>query len=235
MGLKVEEFLKIGPGDVLSFVGAGGKSMLIHSIGRRLVNEGRKVLIAATRPFRPPEDEKPVVFLTDERRFEHLLPHLGEHGLLVVAPSEAEDGMLAGYPPRELDTFLGVADYLLVEAEDAGGASLPMPLRDRDAPDITTVLMMVAGLDAVDDDLEPEAMGATLAAEEGLLRCRPDIEKRVLLLHKADRLKHRKIGARVAKAALDALPASFPPPRLILTSLRDLMVPLEDRESGDRE
>lgn len=226
MGLKVEDFLKIRPGDVLSFVGAGGKSMLIWSIGRRLVGEGKKVLIAATRPFRPPEDEKPVVFLTDERRFEHILPHLGEHGMLVVAPSGREDGMLSAYAPWELDTFLGVADYLLVEAEDSGGSSLPAPIVERDAPGITTVLMMVAGLDAVGDDLPPEKMGAALAAKNGLLRCRPDLERRILLLHKADRLKHRKLGARVAKAALDALPESIPEPRLLLTSLRDLMVPL---------
>ncbi|MEN8148455.1 MAG: hypothetical protein ABFS86_01455 [Planctomycetota bacterium] len=221
---KTEKFLGIVPGDVVSFVGGGGKSMLMHSIAARLAKEDRRVVCAATRDFRPAPGESPYRFLTDERPFGELMPNLQEHGTVTVAAERLEDGMLKGYRPDEIDTFTDLADYVFVEAEDAGGASLPEPVTTpRPIPRLTTVVCAVAGLDALGPDLDCAAFAEVLTDAGGILRCFPAARRIVLMLNKADRHPVRLDGARVAKLAKDDLGGEGPPVHVLLTSVKDYM------------
>ena len=225
-GSKTEEFLGIRSGDLVAFVGGGGKSMLMDSIGRRLVQEGRKVLLAATRPWRLPDTGAPKYFLTGEQPLGHLYPILGEHGIVALAPEQSPEGVLSGYAPGALRIFARMADFLFVEAEDAGGSSLPDLNPDRHIPTGTKVLLMVAGIDALGPDLDTTAFAERLTAPDGILRCRPGIDRRILLLNKADRNSKRKDAALVARKALDMLGKNGPPPKVLLTSVRDYLRPL---------
>ncbi len=225
-GSKTEEFLGIRSGDLVAFIGGGGKSMLMDSIGRRLVKEGRKVLLAATRPWRLPETGAPTVFLTGEQPLGYLKAILGEHGIVALAPERSPEGTLSGYAPGALRIFARMADYLFVEAEDAGGLSLPDPVQDRPIPTGTRVLLMVAGIDALGPDLDTTAFAEHLTAPDGILRCRPGIDRRILLLNKTDRNSKRKDAALVARKALDMLGEAVPPPKVVLTSVRDILRPL---------
>lgn len=223
---KTESFLGIRPGDVLTFIGGGGKSTLMAAIGARLVKEGRKVLHAATRPFPFEPGESPRVFYTDERPLGDLLPNLAEHGHMTIAPVRMEDGRLAGYDPKEVETYSDLADYLFVEAEDGGGSSLPAPAdAPRPVPPATTVLGTIAGLDALGPDLDCEGFAERLCHAGGPLRCRPEIKRRVLLLNKADRHSIRLDGARVAKAVAEILGPDATP-KVLITSVGDFRVPL---------
>ncbi len=223
---RTEKFLSIERGDVVSFVGGGGKSMLMDSIARRLVKEDRKVLLAATRPFRLPPGGGTQFFLTGEEPLGNLKPILSEHGLVMLAPERSDDGLFGGYAPGALRIYAAKADYLFVEAEDARGLSLPPPAEPRPIPPDTSVLFLVAGLDALGPDLDCEAFGEKLAAPGGLLTCRTDIERRVLLLNKADRNSIRRDGALVAARAFEALEEAILRPKVVLTSIRDYLRPL---------
>ena len=223
---RTEKFLGLRKGDLVAFIGGGGKSMLMDSIGRRLVKEGRKILLAATRTWRLPEAGGPTYFLTGEQPLGHLNPILGEHGIVALAPERSPDGLLSGYAPGALQTFARMADYLLVEAEDADGASLPGPVPRRAVPTGTRVLLMVAGMDALGPDLDTTAFAECLTVPGGLLRCRPGIDRRILLLNKADRNSIRKDAALVVRKALDMLGAQYPQPKVVLTSVRDYLRPL---------
>jgi hypothetical protein len=222
---RTEEFLGIRPGDVVTFVGGGGKSTLIHTIARRLAREDRTVVTTATRPFRPEAGDTPYVFLTDERPFGDLLPNLKEHGTVTVAPERRADGTLAGYSPEEVDTFADVGDYLFVEAQDSGGASLPAPTGERFAvPPLTTVLCAVAGLDALGPDLDCTAFADRLADPASFLFVWPQARQRVILLNKADRRSIRMDGARISKHLYELL--GPPRPKILLTSVRDYLKPI---------
>jgi hypothetical protein len=223
---NTEKFLGIRKGDLVAFVGGGGKSMLMDSIGRRLVNEGRKVLLAATRPWRLPETGAPPVFLTGEQQLGHLHPILGEHGIVALAPERNPEGVLSGYARGALRTFARMADYLFVEAEDAAGLSLPEPVMSRPVPTGTSVLLMVAGMDALGPDLDTSAFAERLTVPGGLLRCHPGIPRRILLLNKTERKSVRQDAALVAGKALDLLEEGYPRPKVILTSVRDYLRPL---------
>jgi len=223
---KTEKFVGLHRGDVVAFIGGGGKSMLMDSIARRLVKEGRKVLLAATRPWRLPESGAPTVFLTGEQSLGNLKPILGEHGVVALAPERAPDGTLLGYAPGALRIFIPMADYLFVEAEDAEGESLPAPTLKRPIPKGTKVLVMVAGIDALGPELDTAAFAERLTAPGGLLRFRPGIDRRVLMLNKTDRKPQRSDAALVAGKALELLDGEIPRPKVILTSVRDYLRPL---------
>ena len=220
---RTEKFLGIRPGDVVAFVGGGGKSTLITSIARRLAQDGRKVLMAATRPFLPEPGASPYLFLTDERPFGDLLPNLTEHGAAAVSPERLPDGRLKGYRPEETDTFADVGDYLFVEAEDAGGASLPPADNPRGIPPLATVLAVVAGLDALGPDFDCVAFAERLAGPDGLLRTPTNATRRLLLLNKADRNSIRRDGAKVTKEVHRLLRPAGPEVKILLTSVRDFL------------
>jgi len=221
---RTEKFLGIVPGDIVTFIGGGGKSMLLNSIARRLAKEERRVVCAATRDFQPWTGDSPYLFLTDERPFGELMPNLGEHGTVTVAPERLEDGSCRGYGEEEIDTFSDLGDYLFVEAEDSHGQSLPAPAAEpRPIPLLTTVLCAVAGLDALGPDLDCAAFAEVLAHPNGILRAFPAARRTVLLLNKADRHSVRRDGARVAALAKERLGDDGPPLHVILTSVRDYM------------
>jgi hypothetical protein len=221
---KTEKFLGIVPGDVVSFIGGGGKSMLLHSLARRLAKEERRVLCAATRDFRPETGDSPYLFLTDERPFGDLLPNLHEHGTVTVAPEQHEDGSCRGYGPDEIDTFTDLGDYLFVEAEDSEGRSLPEPPAEpRPIPRLTTVICAVAGLDALGPDLDCAAFAGVLTDPAGILNAFPAARRTLLLLNKADRHSVRMDGAKVGALTKDRLGDDRPPVHVILTSVRDYM------------
>ena len=221
---RTEKFLGIVPGDVVSFIGGGGKSMLLHSLARRLAKEERRVICAATRDFRPGTGDSPYLFLTDERPFCDLIPNLHEHGTVTVASERLEDGSCRGYGPDEIDTFTDLGDYVFVEAEDSAGRSLPEPVSDpRPIPRLTTVILAVAGLDALGPDLDCDGFARVLADPGGILHAFPAARRTVLLLNKADRHSIRMDGAKVGKLTKDLLGDDRPPVHVILTSVRDYM------------
>ncbi len=229
---RTEEMLSLRGGDVVAFVGGGGKSTLLSALAARLAREGRKVLLAATRPFAPRAGEDPPLFLLDERP---LAPNLGEHGALTVAPGTLPDGRARGFAPEEIAGLAGLADYVLVEAEDAAGASLPLPpASPRPVPPCATCLCAVAGLDALSSDLDAEAFARRLLAPGGLLAERADLPRRTLILSKADGRARREAGAEVFRRLLALTGPDGPPLRVLLTSVRDFLRPLPSREPGNR-
>ena len=90
-------------------------------------------------------------------------------------------------------------------------------------PPSANVLCAVAGLDALGPDLDAAAFASRLAGEGGVLGCRPDVERRLLFLHKADRHSVRMDAAGVVKALGDLRAAGEPEPRILVTSVRDFL------------
>jgi hypothetical protein len=197
--------------------------MLLSSIATRLAREGRKVVLTATRPFRPVPDSRAPVFLTDERPFGQLLPNLAEHGMITVAPEAQPDGRLRGFGPEEVDSFVDVGDYLFVESEDSHGESLPARGDSRVISPLTTLLVAVAGLDALGPDLDCAAFADRLTRPGGLLRVPDGPERRILMLNKADRNSIRRDGARVTKEVRVRLGEEAASLKILLTSVRDFL------------
>jgi hypothetical protein len=212
---RTEKFLSLFPGDIVSFIGGGGKTTLMNALATRLAREGRRVIVTATRPFAFRPGESPP-----------LLPEAAGPGAFTASPGPLPGGLLAGFPPDGLPGPLAGFDYLLVEAEDARGASLPPPAETRPVPPATTVLCAMAGLDALGPALACRGFAGRLLAPGGLLGCREDLERRFLLLAKADGRPAREDGARILRSLVELAGPAARLPKVLLTSVRDFLRPV---------
>jgi probable selenium-dependent hydroxylase accessory protein YqeC len=118
--LKLHEALGISSGDVVAFVGAGGKSGAILVVSEGLVQGGVKVLVAPTTKMLLGEANRigPLVTSEDEGELREKAEGAFSEAPAVVAGS----GMLSknrvgGVDPGWIGGLAGLADVVLVEAD----------------------------------------------------------------------------------------------------------------------
>jgi molybdenum cofactor cytidylyltransferase len=163
-GLPLADALGVRPGDVVSFVGAGGKTTAMVCLAWELVNAGRGVVLTTTTHIREPIITQARVILLEEDAdvILALLPGLVRRHRLVAlasgyAPAAAPDSpdpyrKLRGVPPDLIGQVAALdgVDHVLVEADGARGRSLKAPDRNEPVvPPSTGLLVPVAGVDCV--------------------------------------------------------------------------------------
>lgn len=156
--------LGLGERDLVSFVGAGGKTTLMLKLGRELADAGHRVVITTTTRMSTDEVESPVV---DPRGA--VEANLERGGVVYVVHRGAESKM-TGPSPAEVNRMFSStsADYILVEADGAKGRSLKAPSEFEPViPTASTVVVIVAGIDAVGRSIatachRPERVAAIL-------------------------------------------------------------------------
>ncbi len=156
--MKIAQAFDLARGDVVAFVGAGGKTSLMVSLGYELAEAGWRVLATTSTqlaseqlalfPCRLPAD-------TDARSISQAL---GEK-LFVVLHGEINGGNVYGPSPewtrRMLDRL--DSDILLVEADDARGLPFKAPFPDEPhIPPETSLVVSVASLSALGKPLDDE-------------------------------------------------------------------------------
>ena len=156
--------LGLGERDLVSFVGAGGKTTLMLKLGRELAAAGHRVVITTTTRMSTDEVESPVV---DPRGA--VEANLERGGVVYVVHRGAESKM-TGPSPAEVNRMFSStsADYILVEADGAKGRSLKAPSEFEPViPTASTVVVIVAGIDAIGRSIatachRPERVAAIL-------------------------------------------------------------------------
>ncbi len=156
--------LGLGERDLVSFVGAGGKTTLMLKLGRELADAGHRVVITTTTRMSTDEVESPVV---DPRGA--VDANLERGGVVYVVHRGAESKM-TGPSPAEVNRMFSStsADYILVEADGARGRSLKAPSEFEPViPTASTVVVIVAGIDAIGRSIatachRPERVAAIL-------------------------------------------------------------------------
>jgi molybdenum cofactor cytidylyltransferase len=207
------EALGVRPGDVVSFVGAGGKTSAMMRLARELGSQGRTAVVTTTTHIWEPlfGQVAAIVVEPDGAALLRQLPGLlRRFGVVAVASgcSESSPGepyrKLAGLPPALVDEIASLpgVDNVLVEADGARGRSLKAPAdHEPVVPLCTTLLVPVAALDAVGRPLaEPTVHRPDLVAELSGLRPGALITPQTMaavLAHPRGGLKGRPNGARV--------------------------------------
>jgi probable selenium-dependent hydroxylase accessory protein YqeC len=118
--LELHEALGITPGDVVAFVGAGGKSGAILAVSNGLREAGMKVLVAPTTKMLLGEADKIGPLVTSEDAGE--LREKAERALSEYPTAVAGSGMLSknrigGVDPGWVGTLARLVDVVLVEAD----------------------------------------------------------------------------------------------------------------------
>jgi len=128
--MTLKEALGLSQGEMVAFVGAGGKTTTLYCLAHELWEEGSKVLVTTTtKIFKPTKPHVHKLFLADE--LEALLNELAKikEPLIVGVGHGLDDaGKLTGLPPEWLDR-LGQKqmDWILVEADGAAGRPFKVP------------------------------------------------------------------------------------------------------------
>lgn len=109
-------------GDVVSIIGAGGKTSLMFQLAEEARDAGMKVLVTtSTRIFIPRPDQYRAIDL----RGEGFSPsQMTGAGIYVVGVSDAESGKMCGVTDDEVVAFKENFDLILIEAD--GSAQKPL-------------------------------------------------------------------------------------------------------------
>ena len=154
--MRFEQAFDLAPGDVVAFVGAGGKTSLMVGLGYELAEAGWRVLATTTTklaqeqlglfPFTLPAD-------SDARTISEAL----SEKQFVLLHDAVGGGSVYGPPPERAKQLLDSvdSDILLVEADNACGLPFKAPLADEPLiPPETSLVVAVASLNALGAPLD---------------------------------------------------------------------------------
>jgi molybdenum cofactor cytidylyltransferase len=158
---KLADALKVSAGDVIAFVGAGGKTGLMLALADELHHQGVNVAVTTTTKLgveeRPKNSElilasesEELVSKLQSREHKDTIP------VLAMGLNQSRDRLL-GLSPDLVDQLTGKFDALLIEADGARRRSFKVP-RDHEpvVPEGVNKLCIVIGLDAIDKPVDEE-------------------------------------------------------------------------------
>jgi len=140
---------RLGVGDraLVAFVGAGGKSTLLLSLGHELRTAGRRVVLSTTTKMGADQIPEWAVPVGDTARVRSTLA-AGKTPFLVGAISPTK---IAGVKPEMIDEIsTWDVEYVLVEADGARGRRIKTPAPHEPViPDSVTRVVVVVSMDAI--------------------------------------------------------------------------------------
>lgn len=146
MGIS-HEFSLNPNGEIISFVGAGGKTTTMFFLGKELKENNKTVLISTTTAIYNPKDGYDYYFLEDIPK-----DFIPKPGSITVIGKNVEDGKLKGVSPELIDKInkRDIFDYILIEAD--GSKKKPIKAPREGEPVIsnsTTKTVGVIGMDSL--------------------------------------------------------------------------------------
>ena len=212
---SLTEALGIEAREVISLVGAGGKTTLMFRLAKELSLGGKKVVTTTTtKILEPASGETGFLFVDSdgERIKDFLRGHLGQYHHITIARERLESGKLKGVSPNLVDELCHSKgfDAVIVEADGAAGRPVKAPREHEPViPASTTLVVAVLGVDGLEMKLSEEnvfqpvrvskitgvPMGGKLTDEamallvihpEGIFKGAPSSARVVAFLNKVD-------------------------------------------------
>ncbi len=153
--------LGVSAGDLVSIVGAGGKTSLMYGLGEDLLASGKPVLLTTTtRIWRPERRRVPMVVLGPEtsETAGRIADGIRSSGS-VLAAREESDSKFKGFSPEFVEELhSGCRQWTVVaECDGAMGKSLKVP-RDHEPPMAasTSVFVVLVGVDCLGKSLSDD-------------------------------------------------------------------------------
>jgi probable selenium-dependent hydroxylase accessory protein YqeC len=217
--------LGVRRGDVVSVVGAGGKTTLVYRLAADARTAGLRVLVTTTTHMGtlPEATTGPVLVEEEGGRTEEVVAALAASGLATLLGRRLREDKLEGVAPERVDELCSSADLTLVEADGARGRSLKVPASHEPVlPRLTSLVVVVAALDVLgepltDDrihrlDLVSAATGTTIGEavdEDTVVSCLryargyvsrlPAGARAAVFLNKVEDVERRAAALRIAR------------------------------------
>jgi probable selenium-dependent hydroxylase accessory protein YqeC len=204
---SLTDALGVSCGDLVSIVGAGGKTSLMYGLGKELSSAGHRTLLTTTtRVLYPRSSEVSSVILGPETdaTARKITDGLAKTGVL-LAGRERIDSKIAGYSPEFVDRLHGeVRERTVVaECDGARGRSLKVP-SETDLPLAlsTNVYIVVVGADSFHKPLtSPEVFNPEDVARVADVEADSEVSQPVIIkaiLSERSYRGRKPAGARLA-------------------------------------
>jgi probable selenium-dependent hydroxylase accessory protein YqeC len=214
-GGSLKESLGLKTKELISLVGAGGKTTMMFRLARDLVAEGKKVVTTTTtKILEPSSGETPFLFVNrdEEKVKQTVFSQLGKYKHLTIARERLGLGKLKGVSPGLVDDLWNShgIDYLIIEADGASGRPIKAP-REKEPviPSETTLVVAIFGADGVEMELNErsafqaeliskmtgipiggrvteEAMAILMTDPKGIFKGAPSSSRVIAFLNKVD-------------------------------------------------
>ncbi len=241
----LKEALGFKERELISLVGAGGKTSLMFLLARTLQTRGRRVVTTTTTKILAPGPEE-TPFLSLGETEEAILTHVSLHGHVTVVSQRVAQKKFQGISPKQVDALWRSdrIDYLIVEADGAAGRPLKAPESYEPViPACTGIVVALLGAEAIGAVLSeekvfrscifsrltglpigakitPEAISQVFTHRDGILRGAPGAARIVFFVNKVDLDEGLRKGRELASVILDS-PSSDPRiDRVVLGQLR---------------
>ena len=228
---SIKEALDLKSKEVISLVGAGGKTTLMFRLAKELLLAGKKVVTATTtKILEPSSEETPCLFVhSDEEKLKQLaLQHIDQFRHITLARERLESRKLKGISPELVRLLCNSPeiDMIIIEADGAAGRPVKAPREwEPVIPSHTTLVIGLLGVDGVGKELNEEnlfqaerisqltgiPMGGKMTCEgmavlmvhpQGIFKGAPYSSRRVAFINKVDVPEGMIWGREIGKAIL---------------------------------
>ncbi len=228
----------IAPDDqVISIVGAGGKTSLMFLLAQGFIRQGQRVITTTTTRIRVPSaDQSPACLCQDMVDSPLAVGQaLDRHGHVTVGSHLLAGDKLQGLTPQQLEKILSSStpDRMIIEADGARSLSLKAPgANEPVVPAWTDLFIAMVSLDCIgrpltedfvfrpnpvaaitglrpQDPITTQALARLAAHPQGMLKGCPPTARSCIFFNKAEDTNARK-AARQIIAAANTLPGIRP-------------------------
>ena len=115
--MKLSNYMELKKKDIISFVGAGGKTTMMFKLAEEL-RANNKVLVTTTTKIYIPLDDKYDFICTDKEMIPRYIT-MNENGIYILGLAVNGENKILGLSAKELDELVPYFDYILIEADGA--------------------------------------------------------------------------------------------------------------------
>ena len=209
------EALGIEAREVISLVGAGGKTTLMFRLAKELYLSGKKVVTTTTTKILEPTSEETGSLFIDpdeEKVKDFVRGHLDQYRHITVARERLESRKMKGVSPNLVDGLWNSQgmNMIIIEADGAAGRPVKAPRENEPViPKSTTLVVAILGVDGMEmvlndesvfqservskitgipvgEKLTDEAMARLIAHPEGIFKGSPLSARVAVFLNKVD-------------------------------------------------
>lgn len=214
--------------EMISFVGAGGKTTSIFKLAKELKNRNKKVLVTtSTAIYYPDEEEYDELIVNDSIDIKNI-DKIKERSITVIGREVSKENKLLGLSKKVIDEIydLELFDYILVEADGSKRKSIKSPAEHEPViPINTNKVVGVIGLDCIKKKINEENVHRTelfcnitnskmeeiidedkifelIINKKGLFKDTPKECKKYILLNKVEYEERKKMASRIIELVI---------------------------------
>jgi len=115
--MKLSDYIKLNKNEIISFVGAGGKTTMMFKLAEEL-RQNNKVLVTTTTKIYIPLDDRYDFICTDSEELSSFIAKK-ENGIYILGLGVNSENKILGLSCKQLDELAPHFDYILIEADGA--------------------------------------------------------------------------------------------------------------------